>query len=174
MLARIESQACLFLLGLALLILDRDGLDAQFLGPRGQVLVGDPQLLDGRGQLLVERLQLLVGRLEFLVEGLDLLAAGLGVLARAEHRRVGAAQVGDQRGQLVIGTQQTFVDRGGLLDALARPGVGGAVALDARDIGQLDDGSGHAGGTRPVRADRRLDTPRGVLGDVGRFHLVDR
>ena len=105
-----RSQAVLLLLGLALLLLDGDRLDAQLLGPRGEVLVGDAQLLDGRRQLLVERLELLVGRLELLVEGLDLLAAGLSVLARTEHRRVGPAQVGDQRGQLVIGAQQALVD----------------------------------------------------------------
>ena len=91
-----RAQAVLLLLGLALLVLDGDRLDAQLLGPGGEVLVGDAQLLDGRGQLLVECLQLLVGRLELLVEGLDLLAAGLRVLARAQHRGVGPAQVGDR------------------------------------------------------------------------------
>ena len=169
-----RAKAVLLHLGLALLLLDGDRLDAQLLGPRREVLVGDAELLDGGRQLLVERLELLVGRLELLVEGLDLLAAGLGVLARAEHGRVGAAQVGDERGQLVVGAEEALIDRCGLVEPFTGPGVAGSLPFDARDVGELD----HAP-TTPlplVRYGRTVAcTWRGASSDdVGRLDLIDR
>ena len=127
-----RAETVVLLLGLALLLLDGDRLEPQFLGPRAEVLVGDAQLLDRRGQLLVERLELLVGRLEFLVEGLDLLATGLRVLARAQHRLVRHAQLGDQGRQLVVGPQEPIVEGRRLLESLARPGVAETIPLGPR------------------------------------------
>ena len=173
-----RAQALLLLLGLALLVLDGDRLDAQLLGPGGEVLVGDAQLLDGRGQLLVECLELLIGRLELLVEGLDLLAACLRVLARAEHRGVGPAQVGDERGQLVVGTQQAFVDSGRLLESLPCPAHGRRARARSgsrrparsrprtrrcRRCGTAGRSPGHGGGRPPrrppIRPRRRPQSP---------------
>ena len=122
----------MLLLPVLLLLLERDGLKAQLLGPGGEVLVRDAQLLDARRQLLVEGLELLVRRLELLVEGLDLLPPRLRLLARLEHRLVGDPQLGDERGQFVVGARQAAVRDRGPLDPLFGTLGGPAVAFDRR------------------------------------------
>ena len=158
-------EAVVLLLAVLLLLLERHGLEPQLIGARGEVLVRDPQLLDARGQLLVERLELLVRRLELLVEGLDLLSSRLGLLARLEHRLVGQPELGDQRGQLLVGAQQPPVDdRPPVRAGARRARLASAVALGpALTSRQLDDRALDRTRLPDVRPDDRLDEP-GALG----------
>ena len=168
-----RSQAIAFLLAAQLLQRERGGLDTQLVGTRGEVLVGDPQLLDTRGQLLVERLQFLVGGLEFLVHRFDFLARGLRVLAGQEHRFVGHAELGDQRGQLLVRAQEPRVGRDRLVETLPGPSVGATLLLEFRNFGQLDDRALDCPRLDPVRPDLGFDETRRLADGVGGFHLED-
>ena len=168
------SQSIPLFLAADLLLLERLRLDAELVGSQREVFVGNTQLLHARGQFLVEGLQLLVGRLELLVDRFHFLAGGLRVLAGEEHRFVGHPEFRDKRGQLFIGPKKTPVGGDGLVQTLARSGVGSTLLFELGHLGQLDDRT--FDGTRfdPLGPDLGFHEARRLAGSVRGLHLEYR